>query len=424
MHYQPVHGHDGSTAIRLADRCYELFREGTRVFDLSSDQSPFPIPSCLVDALGMHAGCREAAPVRGLEELRCAVAEYHRRRTGLTCTAEDVLVGPGAEDLVFLLRFAFDGELVVTSPHWPGFGRRTAVGDGEVTSLATRREYHWQITPEQLDELCRDEPGLRRIVALDSPVDPSGCVYTEGELGAITEAARRHGVTLISDEAYGELHFRGQHVSPATLYPEGTIVSGGLAKWCAAESWRLNVSVFPTELRPLLDTVASVVDAVRTAACTPVQYAAVQAYEGSIEIERYLWNVRRILRALGYRCYKTLQQAGIDVIEPRAAYFLFPRFSHLRDRLRRRGIATGSALCSRLLEEAGVALLPGCELGRPNDELTARISYANFDGAKALAASELLSKDVAVDTAFLRAYCGSTLEAIDRIVSWLRRSTA
>jgi hypothetical protein len=93
--------------------------------------------------------------------------------------------------------------------------------------------------------------------------------------------------------------------------------------------------------------------------------------------------------------------------------------NELSDRLRLRGIHTSVDLCARLLEETGVAILPGSEFGRPVTELTARLAYVNFDGAAALRAVARLEPGERIDERFLRRHCGEVLEAAERIRDWL-----
>jgi aspartate aminotransferase len=207
----------------------------------------------------------------------------------------------------------------------------------------------------------------------------------------------------------------------ARFYPEGTIVSGGLSKWCGAGGWRLGLFSFPPELAWLQDAMATVASETYTSTSAPIQYAAVRAYQGGIRIERYLQNARRILGALGRAIAGRLTGAGAEVARPKGAFYLFADFGPLADALAARDIRTAGQLCNRLLGDTGVALLPGSDFGRPATELTARLSYVDFDGARALAAAEQIPRDTKLGEGFLRSWCGRTLEAVDRIAEWLPR---
>jgi aspartate aminotransferase len=156
-----------------------------------------------------------------------------------------------------------------------------------------------------------------------------------------------------------------------------------------------------------------------TSTSAPIQYAAVRAFQGGIEIERYLFHARRILRELGKTMARQLRTTGLFVPEPQGAFYLFPDFGPLRGRLAERGITTSDELCERLLEDTGVAVLPGSSFGRPAEELTARLAYVDFDGARALVAAQGIAADTMLGEGFLRSYCGNLMDATDRLCDWL-----
>jgi aspartate aminotransferase len=416
-----VRGMRPSATVAINERSNRLIREGRKVIKFGLGQSPFPVPRPVTDALRHHAHEKDYLPVRGLEALRLAVADYFRRRQGLVSTGEDVIVGPGSKELMFLLQLVYYGDLVVPTPCWVSYAPQATILGRQIRWLPTRREDDWRLTPGQLDDLCRPDPDRPRIVVFNYPNNPTGGTYHLDELRELARVARHYRVILLSDEIYGELHYRGQHVSLGRFYPEGTIVSSGISKWCGAGGWRLGVFVFPPSLRWLLDGMAAVASETYTSTCAPVQYAAVDAFRGGMEIERHLWLSRRILSALGRFCHHRLAEAGALVTKPEGAFYLFPDFSPFREALAARGITDDRTLCERLLTESGVAMLPGQEFGRRPDELTARIATVCFDGVWALAAAEVLPPDTPPDETFLRSFCAPVVEGIDLIREWLHR---
>ncbi len=212
----------------------------------------------------------------------------------------------------------------------------------------------------------------------------------------------------------------GQSPSIAKYYPEGTIISGGLSKWCGAGGWRLGTFTFPPSLRWLLDEMAAVASETFKATSAPIQYAAVRAFQGGLKIENYLWNSRWILEKLSNKIISKLRDAGLIIAQPDGAFYLFPDFSHFKEVLESEGVKTSKALCEKILKDTGVAMLPGSAFGRPPEELTARLAYVDFDGTSAIAAVEQLKSQKEMNGEFLDTYCGSTLKAIDLICDWLR----
>ena len=174
---------------------------------------------------------------------------------------------------------------------------------------------------------------------------------------------------------------------------------------------------FPNSLSNLLDTMAVVASETFTATSAPIQYAAVKAFKGGMEIERYLWNTRKILKALGNEIHSMLSSAGVECPLPDGAFYLFPNFKNYAEKLRAKNIFTSMELTTKLLEETGAALLPGSVFGRPEEEYTARLAYVDFDGARALAAAETISPEDPLSEDFTKTYCSHMLEGTNKMSS-------
>lgn len=169
----------------------------------------------------------------------------------------------------------------------------------------------------------------------------------------------------------------------------------------------------------MLDAMAGVASETFSAVAAPIQYAAVTAFQGEDEIERYLYDSRRILRAVGRKVCERLRSCGVETPLPEGGFYLFPDFSPRAENLHSRDITTSRQLCERLLADTGAALLPGSDFGRPADELTCRLAYVDFDGGQCLNAAESIPHDRELSDDFLRAHCSNVLAGIDRIAEWL-----
>ncbi|MBN2559764.1 MAG: aminotransferase class I/II-fold pyridoxal phosphate-dependent enzyme [Phycisphaerae bacterium] len=416
-----VRGLGLSATLAINERCRELRAQGRAVYGMGLGQSPFPVPLPVVEALRLAAPENDYLPVKGLPALREAVAAFHRKRDLIEIHADGVIIGPGSKELMFLVQLAYYGEIIVTSPCWVSYVPQAQAIGRKVSIIPKTFEQGWRLSAGQLLrslEIVHDDHRPRLLV-LNYPGNPAGQTHTADELKELTEVARRFNVIILSDEIYGGLHHKGEHVSIARFYPEGTIVSSGLSKWCGAGGWRLGTFCFPPDLYWLLDAVAAVASETYTSVSAPIQHAAVQAFRGGVYIERYLWHARRILAALARQCTDILRSTGVRVHLPAGAFYLFVDFSPLRERLAQRGIEDGPALCTRLLEETGVAILPGAAFAQSREELTARLAYVNFDGARALAASENIPLTEDLPDDFTRRWCERVLQGVERIADWL-----
>lgn len=416
-----VRGISQSATIAINDRSKQLQSEGKMVYRLGLGQSPFPVPAPVVDALKLHAHEKDYLPAQGHPGLCKAVAEFHRRKDGIEAYRENVLIGPGSKELMFLLQLVFYGELIVPTPCWVSYVPQAAILGKKISVIHTRADDKWMMTADRLEEHCtRENDQYRpRILVLNYPSNPVGITYTADQLKDLADVARKFEVVLLSDEIYGQLHHKGEHVSVARHYPEGTVISSGLSKWCGAGGWRLGTFTFPKELDWLLDAMAAVASETFTSVSAPIQHAAIRAFRGGVLIERYLWHARRILAALGDRCARMLNDAGVRIYPPSGGFYLFLDFTPFAERLAKRGIADSATLCDKLLQETGVAILPGVAFERPVEELTARMAYVDFDGAKALTASETIPLENSLPDTFCDSWCLNVVAGMKAMIEWI-----
>jgi aspartate aminotransferase len=412
-----IRGMGPSATVAINDLSNAMRAEGQRIFKLGLGQSPFPVPEEVVQALQKHAHEKDYLPTPGLYALRQSVAEYTTRSVHTPKSAEDVLIGPGSKELMFLLQLVFYGDLVIPTPAWVSYAPQATIIGRRVQLVDTHKENDWRLSPERLESICAEDPNRPRLLILNYPSNPTGGTFNTDELKQIAKVARKYRVLLLSDEIYGELHHKGQHVSIARFYPEGTIVSSGLSKWCGAGGWRVGTFVFPEALRWLLEAMTAVASETYTSTCAPIQYASIAAFNGSDSIQNYLQQSRRILSALGRWCAKELSSADIKCPKPQGGFYLFPDFSQHRERFASRGIFTSEDLCTALLKDTGVAILPGSAFGRPSSELTTRIAYVDFNGTKALSAVPAYDEKN-LDVAWLDRHASSVVEAIRRLREW------
>ncbi len=408
-----------SATVAINDRSNLLREQGREIFKLGLGQSPFPVPEPVIRALKASAHQKSYLEVQGLRELREAIADHHLRNFGIRRSPDDVFIGPGSKELMFLLQLVYYGDLIIPSPSWVSYAPQAQIIGRDIHWIRTTYENNWLIQAEELEKMCFRDPDKARLMIINYPSNPTGKTYSAEQLKDLAEVAAKHHVVLLSDEIYGKLHHEGDHQSVVEMYPEGTIFSGGLSKWCGAGGWRLGVFVFPEGLRWLLKAMATVGSETFTSVSSPIQYAAIAAFMHNNEVEQYLVDQRRILKALGLTITKKLRQAGVKVTFPDGGFYLFPDFSFYAEKFRNKNIPDSKTMCERLLDETGVAILPGSDFGRPHEEFTARLAYVDFDGAEALKHIQDIPAEQLTGDDFLEKYCGRVIEAIDRTANWL-----
>ena len=269
-----------SATVAINDHSNRLLAEGRTVYKLGLGQSPFPVPRSVVEALQENAHQKDYLSVKGLFELREAIADHHRETFGVVCRPEHVLIGPGSKELMFLLQLVFFGDIVIPTPAWVSYGPQARIIGRPIHQLPTRQENGWRLTPDEFEAFCRKTEDRPKILVLNYPSNPTGASYSIEELESLAEVARKYRVMILSDEIYGKIHHQGTHASIVPLYPEGSVFSGGLSKWCGAGGWRLGLFVVDECMEWLLDAMSAVATETFTSTCAPIQYGAVRAFQG------------------------------------------------------------------------------------------------------------------------------------------------
>ncbi len=417
-----IRGLQPSATLRINERTAELSQNGKKVYRLGFGQSPFPVPESVVQALRDHAHEKDYLPVKGLGNLRAEVAAFHSKCTGCNYKMKDVLIGPGSKELMFLLQMVYYGDLVIPRPSWVSYAPQARIASRHVYWVPTKEEENWLMTPQQLERFCENDPGRPRLLVLNFPANPTGATYAPHELQAMAGVARKFGVVVLSDEIYGEVNHDGNHASMASYYPEGTIISSGLSKWCGAGGWRLGTFTFPESMRWLQDAMAVAASETFTSTSAPIQYAAIRAFQRGADIEEYLAISRRVLKVIGQGISELLNKNHISHPAPKGGFYLFPNFEKYRQSLAVNGICTSEIFCERLLNETGVALLPSSDFGFPEEFLGARLSYVDFDGGAALRLAKTLFSQNSISTFdAAQRLAPRVVEGVQKMIKWLKQ---
>ncbi|TYZ65432.1 hypothetical protein PybrP1_011711 [[Pythium] brassicae (nom. inval.)] len=398
----------------------EMIMDGKTIYKLGLGQSPFPIPQCVVDELRAHSQQREYLPAAGLPGLRDDIAAWGTRTLHMKYTRDDVLVGPGTKELLFVLQTVYYGDLLLPNPSCTSYAPQASIAGRNMIWLPTSAADRWVLRPEVLEDHCAKDPDAPRILILNSPSNPTGCVYNEQELIAVAQVARKYRVLVISDEIYSELHHSGEHLSISKYYPEGTIVSGGLSKWCGAGGWRMGFWMFPASMNWLRKSMLVMASETYTSVASPIQHAARRAFvPNCIELAAYKGKCRKTLQIIGHWFAYQMQKMNLDVQLPRGGFTMFPSFARHRRALAQRGIATDVQLCAQLLHDTGVAILPGSCFGRSPDELYVRIAFVDFKGEIALYLIETMDLTLEAIDGFIQSVCPNLDIAMRKLANWL-----
>ena len=300
----------------------------------------------------------------GLKELRTEVSEYIKRTQGVTYDPiKEIFVTVGGSEAIDLaLRAMVDpgDEVLIPQPSYVSYEPCAILADAKPVIIELKEENEFRLTAEEVLEKVTDKT---KILVLPFPNNPTGAVMEKEDLEKIAEVVREKDLYIISDEIYGELTYKGKHVSIVSLpgMKERTILINGFSKAYAMTGWRLGYACGPEEI---MAQMVKIHQFAIMCAPTTSQYAAVEALKNGdddVKMMREQYNHRR--RYL----LNEFKRIGLPCFEPYGAFYVFPC-------IKKFGM-TSDDFCTRLLKEEKLAVVPGTAFGDCGEGFL-RISYA------------------------------------------------
>ena len=364
---------DPSATLAINEKSKELISKGKKVYRFGFGQSPFPVPEKIVSTLKKNANKKAYLPMQGLPKLREVISKYLSKKTGNLFLKENIIITPGSKEGMFLMHMAFNGDIILPAPSWVSYAPQAKIASNKVHWIQTSANNNWFPTAQELESKIKSIKQKKIILILNSPNNPSGT--TCNNLKELSKVAKKYKIIILSDEIYTDLKFDRKYESISKYYPEGTCITGGLSKWCGAGGWRLGFFAAPKQLNLLMDNLKVLASETFSTVNSPVQYAAVEAYNG--DYDNFKLKTSNILQGVGMYVYEKLRSNKVLINPPQGGFYLMPEFINKKYK-------TSSDLCVAILKETGVALLPGSAFGFKPNKMLVRLSFTDFDGSNFL----------------------------------------
>jgi len=349
-----------------------LKAEGRDIISLGAGEPDFDTPVHIREAAirAIHDGFTRYTAVEGIPSLRAAIVEKMRVDHGLEFDIDQILVSTGGKQSFYNLCQALlnpGDEVIITAPYWVSYPDMVLLAGGEPVIVRASQEQGFKMTPAQLEAAITDRT---RLVVLNSPSNPTGVAYTRAEWQALGEVLREHQRVLIAtDDMYEKIFWADEPFSNiAMACPDlapRTIVLNGVSKAYAMTGWRIGYAAGPKDLIKAMSMVQS---QSTSCACSIAQVAAQAAIEGDQSciqpmLEAFKARHDYVVAALN-------EMNGVSCLPSQGAFYGFP---DVKAAIRNVGVADDVEFAALLLEQAGVAVVPGSAFGAPGH---IRLSYA------------------------------------------------
>ena len=366
-----------SATLAMSQRSNEMKAQGINVINMSVGEPDFMTPDYVKEA-GKRAiddNFSKYSPVPGYLSLRKAIANKLKRENNLNYSTSEVIVGTGGKQGVCntILTLVNPGdEVIIPAPYWVSYPQMVKLAGGEPVIVPAGIEQDFKVTADQLKAAITSKT---KLIILCSPSNPTGSVYTKGELEALAKIVLEHNdLFVLSDEIYEHINYIGCHASIAACegMKERTIICNGVSKAYAMTGWRLGWVAAPEWIIKGLNKLQG---QYTSGTSSVSQMAALAAYEGDqgcVEDFRKAFQRRRDLIVSLAK-----EVPGLEVNVPEGAFYLFPKCSSYFGKTDGKHVINNSTdFALYLLEEGHVATVAGDAFGSPD---YFRMSYATSD---------------------------------------------
>ncbi len=366
-----------SATLAITAKAAEMRAAGKSIISLSVGEPDFETPKAARDAgiEAINSGFTRYTAVAGIPELRQAIAEKFKRDNDLDYSTNEILVSTGGKQCIFNLLMAVmnPGErAIIPAPYWVSYPDMVKLTEGVPIIVETKAEAGFKITAEQLEEvLCH----RCKVLFLNSPSNPTGMAYSAEELKAIGEVVRKHPDLIVAtDDMYEKILFDGKKFATfAQVNPDlkdQTITLNGVSKAYCMTGWRIGFCAGPVSIIKAMEKIQSQSTSNPNSIAQKAALAALTGPTDELDEMVRTYEVRRnwLVDAIN-------AIPGMHCIKPDGAFYVFPSVAGWLGKTTPSGITLTDdvKVCEWLLEEAGVALVPGTEFGSPG---FMRFSYA------------------------------------------------
>ncbi len=365
-----------SETLKISALAKEMQQAGKSVISLSAGEPDFKTPSFVCEAAkkAIDEGHHGYTMNTGTTELRQAIVNKLKRDNNLDYTINEIVVSNGAKQSVgFALLAMVDkgDEVIIPAPYWVSYPAMVQLAEGEPVVVRTSFENDYKLTPDQLHSAITPKT---KVLILCSPSNPTGSCYSKEELTALAEVLRDYpNVIVLSDEIYEYITFDAPHISMLEVAPwlkDRFVLINGFSKGFAMTGWRLGYLAAPAAIA---GGVSKIQSQETSAPSTISQKAGEAAYNGNLDEIHAMRDSFKKRR--DYIVGELRKIEGVKCFNPGGAFYVFPDISYYLGKKAQDGsvIATSTDLVMYLLENFGIAAVPGDAFGEPDG---IRFSYS------------------------------------------------
>ena len=356
-----------SLTLAITAKAKRMKQQGADIIGFGSGEPDFDTPdhikSSAIEAI--KKGFTKYTPASGTDELKKCVCDKFSRDNALSYTSSNIVISCGAKHSLYnIIQVVCDkgDEVIIPSPYWLSYPEMVMLAEAKPVFVETNERDNFKVSGATLKKSISKKT---KVIILNSPSNPTGCIYSKDELKEIADIAVKNDILVISDEIYEKIIFDGKpHVSIASINDDifrNTVVVNGVSKSFSMTGWRIGYAASADN--ELMQAIKNLQSHSTSNPTSISQAAAVEAIKGNDDSVKQM--LAEFQKRRDYICSRINKIKGLSCLKPEGAFYVFCK-------LDKKGLLSMET-CDRLLEEAGVAAVPGKAFG---SDRHIRLSFA------------------------------------------------
>lgn len=343
------------------------------VYNFGLGENPLPVPRMLLSDFKKNLTYKSYKNINSYPEIKKKLCNYFSNQK---YTAENVILGNGLKELLFVTQMAFEGTIIYVNPSWVSYKEQGILLSKKFKEFNTDINNDFKINVLEFDIFLQNIQGKKMII-FNNPCNPTGTVYNSEEIKKLSKIIQKHQCIVFADEIYSEIIFNNNKTSISEFCPDLTIRGSSLSKSFAAGGWRCGWITFPKELTNLYQKISAISSSVYSCISNPLIFVIESFIDNKKEIDIYLSKNRDYYHKVLTFFYKKLKnKTNLIINSPEAAWYIFLDFSNYLELLKKYNINNSDELSEYLCNKYGIVTVSGNAFH--NSKISLRLSFVDI----------------------------------------------
>jgi len=350
--------------------------KGLPVYNFGLGENPLPINNYYHQLVTKYSYKKHYTSASGVIELQKTIKNKYSNKY---YTVDNIIVGNGLKELLFLVQLAFKGKIIHITPSWLSYKEQINIlnKNNDLLLINTTINNEYKVLPSQLEKALDSVKNHPKLIIFNNPNNPTSVIYNEKEVQELANVLNKYNCVVFADEIYFNLTHGNQITSISEFIPHLTIRGSSVSKDLACGGFRLGWITFPKELNQLFKKCNSYASSIYSSANTIMQYSTADMIANEEEFQQNNKYANNIFKYISNEACKILDTSKLLYIKPQSSWYIFINFRNYEKKLRKININDSYTLSEFLKNKFGIITVPGICFS--NYEITLRLSLVDIN---------------------------------------------